>query len=138
MCFCLQFHAVQYNKNYVTVANAWREQRDWGIHFALDALADHPLAEELRPQLAEIRNVPTPSTKGYTRVEKLADVFTVGSVKLRFSIAPFSIAYLSVAGVEYASQSTSTNMGSLLYQSFTAEDFDVSFNMVVYFASRPT
>lgn len=114
------------------VANSWREQRDWGIFDALDALHDHPLADQLRPLLDEIRNIPAPDPwkQGYKRVPTLTESFSVGKVNLSFSSQPFSVDSLSVDGVQYASPSSSTMLGALLYQTFTADDFDVSTTVV--------
>eukprot|EP00117_Sycon_ciliatum_P028500 scpid54371/ scgid0629/ len=121
-----QFHPLMQNQNYVAVANSWREQRDWGITYALQALEDHPLAAELEEELALLRAVPAPNLAGYFKVSTLpAKGFTVGEdVLINFSSQPFSISHLSIGKRVYASTETATSMASLLYQSFTQQDFE--------------
>jgi len=43
------FHPLQHTaSNFLKIANTWYEQRDWGLTYALEALGNHPLANQIQ------------------------------------------------------------------------------------------
>ena len=111
--------------NYVTMVNSWLEQRDWAINYAVEALRDMPLHAEITNRLEQLR-VPEgkPDLTGYVQVTDFSTIFKVAeAVEIGFSSDSGAINHLTFNGKQIAS--SDNLLASLIYQTFTAHDFEV-------------
>jgi hypothetical protein len=52
--------------NFFDIVNSWIEQRAWGITYALEALAGHPLGDDLQTAYNALRPIGPPDTTGFS------------------------------------------------------------------------
>ena len=113
---------------FVQMVASWKEQRDWGVRFAVDALRQpgppHPLLEAVEAELAAQapRPLPDPTAAGFAPGHTV--VAGTGGVK-SYSIDPRTGALSSlVAARTDAELAGGMGLGLLRYQSLVLADFE--------------
>ena len=96
---------------YQDMIASWLEQRSWGIEYALEALADHPLLKDIELELEKLMFDGHVSTSGY-RLESNPSVVYVlpvhgGTISIQFDVASGNIIMFTDSRVSNGSMAQS-------------------------------
>lgn len=133
-----EFQSVINTSNFQDMVDSWIEQRFWGLDYAIQLLADHPLRTTIEQSIQAMKFDGKISTDGYKETSDLTQTFQCGSIILKFSAETGAIDYLLderfSVHVLYADQDHP--LGQLIYQTFTADDYEQFLDDYVYDASQ--
>ena len=120
-----EFQSVINSSNFQDMVNSWVEQRFWGLDYAIQLLADHPLKAAVHQGIDSLKFNGEISTDGYTETSDLTEIFQCGSITVKFSPETGAVDYLYdgrfSVHVLYADQDHP--LGQVIYQTYTADDY---------------
>ena len=129
------FHSLMYkNKNYIDIANSWIEQREWAINYALDALKDHPIKQDILKSINQLYyNGESPVDNEYQQTP--CEDFTYGSITFEYNLFVMAIASLKDSRgdstVDYGGDD-SYHLGQLEYTIYNQENFHYFLDHYLY------
>eukprot|EP00742_Colponemidia_sp_Colp-10_P005273 GILJ01005632.1.p1 GENE.GILJ01005632.1~~GILJ01005632.1.p1 ORF type:complete len:745 (+),score=92.80 GILJ01005632.1:37-2271(+) len=119
------FYAIRSRHEVQDLEATWREQRAWGIQFALDALPSGRFKDHLLDTLAAIRPQSRSMLKldGFTLETDPLKTFKAGGFELSFDWTTGGINHLRDAQSGMVWATLSNQLGFVTYQTFTESDF---------------
>ncbi|KJE93927.1 hypothetical protein CAOG_004643 [Capsaspora owczarzaki ATCC 30864] len=126
------FQAVRSAEPILALELSWKEQRDWAIDYAVEALGSHPLASRVRLALAELEVHGPPSLAGYKKLTPGAGSIACGGFDVTISPQTGEIVGLTERRTLANWASSQHPLGSFLYQTFTEDDFNDFFSEYLF------
>ena len=132
-----EFKAAEGQMNYRDMVSSWVEQREWSLGYSLQALGDHPLADEITEQIAKLDFDGTIDVESFE--EGCPTPFNWGGVNLAFDKLGIHIStFQDLRGrvlLDYASEDNP--LAQIIYETFTKEDYDQFLSQYFYDSSHP-
>lgn len=125
------FHLIRYvSPNYADVVDSWIEQRIWAIEYALEALDDHPLLEEIKTKLDELYFNGNLSMDGFESIS-CEDSVNSENISMSFNRKGMSIGSLvdkRGGGNAREYSGVGNPLAAVTYNAYTAEDYKTFLN----------
>ena len=131
------FYSQLNTSNFQDIVKSWVEQRTWGIDYALEALANHPLLTEIQSQLQLLHFNGFISTDGYSLEKNLSTLFILpvkgGTISIQFDVATGSIVLFNDSRVSAGSLADYGHpLAQVVYQTYDNKSYDAFFSQYLY------
>lgn len=131
------FYSHLNTSHFQDMVKSWEEQRTWGIEYALEALADHPLLTEIQSHLQLLNFNGFVSTNGYSLQKNLSTVFVLpvkgGTISIQFDVATGSIAMFNDSRAKSGPLADLAHpLAQVVYQTFDNNSYDAFFSQYFY------
>ena len=122
---------------YQDMIASWLEQRSWGIDYALEALADHPLLKDIELELEKLMFDGYVSTSGYRQESNPSVVYVLpvhgGTISIQFDVASGNIIMFTDSRVSNGSlASRGQPLAQIVYQTFNNKSYDAFLSEYLY------
>ena len=122
---------------YQDMIASWLEQRSWGIDYALEALADHPLLKDIELELEKLMFDGHVSTSGYKLESNPSVVYVLpvhgGTISIQFDVASGNIIMFTDSRVSNGSlASRGQPLAQIVYQTFNNKSYSAFLSEYLY------